>query len=154
VTEDVDPMPRNIYGVTKKAAEDLCELFHRKFALPCLVLRTSRFFPDEDDDAAIRRGYADDNVKVNEYLYRRIDIEDVVTAHLRALERAPALGFGRYIISATTPFAPDQTPELRVNAPAVLGKLFPEYEQEYRGEPGKCFTASTVSTSTHSHGAR
>jgi len=99
VTEDVHPLPKNIYGVTKKAAEDLCELFHRRLALPCLVLRTSRFFPDEDDDAATRAAYADDNVKVNEYLYRRVDIEDAVSAHLLALERAPKIGFGRYIIS-------------------------------------------------------
>src|SRR5262245_56538634 len=44
VTEDVTPVPRNIYGVTKTAAEDLCELFHRNHRLDCLVLRTSRFF--------------------------------------------------------------------------------------------------------------
>lgn len=29
ITEDVTPVPRNIYGVTKAAAEDLCQLFHR-----------------------------------------------------------------------------------------------------------------------------
>src|SRR5882672_5066489 len=29
VTEDVAPIPKNIYGVTKTAAEDLCELFHQ-----------------------------------------------------------------------------------------------------------------------------
>ena len=29
ITEDVRPVPKNIYGVTKTAAEDLCELFHR-----------------------------------------------------------------------------------------------------------------------------
>ena len=28
VTEDVTPVPKNIYGVTKTAAENLCELFH------------------------------------------------------------------------------------------------------------------------------
>ena len=50
VTEDVRPVPRNIYGVTKVAAENLCELFHRLHRLPCLVLRTSRFFPEPDDD--------------------------------------------------------------------------------------------------------
>src|SRR5438067_919142 len=50
VTEDVRPVPKNIYGVTKVAAEDLCELFHRLHRLPCLVLRTSRFFPEADDD--------------------------------------------------------------------------------------------------------
>src|SRR5271155_5528452 len=44
VTEDVKPIPKNIYGVTKSAAEDLCQLFHRNHGLPCIVLRTSRFF--------------------------------------------------------------------------------------------------------------
>src|SRR5437868_11153531 len=42
VTEDVPPVPKNIYGVTKTAAEDLCEVFHRLHRLPCLVLPTSR----------------------------------------------------------------------------------------------------------------
>src|SRR5580704_7573331 len=49
VTEDVAPVPKNIYGVTKAAAEDLCQLFHRNQGLACLVLRTSRFFPEADD---------------------------------------------------------------------------------------------------------
>src|SRR3712207_1652245 len=48
ITEDVTPVPRNVYGVTKTAAEDLCELVHREGALPCLILRTSRFFPESD----------------------------------------------------------------------------------------------------------
>ena len=34
---------------TKTAAEDLCELVHRDHGLPCLILRTSRFFPEADD---------------------------------------------------------------------------------------------------------
>ena len=34
ITEDVVPQPKNIYGVTKLAAENLCELFHRKDGLP------------------------------------------------------------------------------------------------------------------------
>src|SRR6187399_2571291 len=49
ITEDVAPVPKNIYGVTKVAVEDLCELFAHKQRLPCIVLRTSRFFPEEDD---------------------------------------------------------------------------------------------------------
>src|ERR1700738_1065845 len=43
ITEDVTPVPKNIYGATKTAAEDLCQLFHRNQGLACLVLRTSRF---------------------------------------------------------------------------------------------------------------
>ena len=33
ITEDVTPVPKNIYGVTKAAAEDLCQLFHRNHGL-------------------------------------------------------------------------------------------------------------------------
>src|SRR3954470_6746019 len=105
ITEDVRPLPRNIYGATKVAAEDLCELVHRDHGLPCLILRTSRFFPEGDDRDDVRSAYADENLKVNELHYRRVDLEDVVSAHRLALERSPEIGFGRYIVTATTPFS-------------------------------------------------
>jgi UDP-glucose 4-epimerase len=131
VTEDVRPVPRNIYGVTKAAAENLCELFHRSRGLACLVLRTSRFFPEEDDNPAIRQDYDDANVKANEFLHRRVDLEDVVAAHLLAVEKAPLLCFGRYIISATTPFLPDDLLDLHRNAPEVVRRRVPDYREEY-----------------------
>jgi UDP-glucose 4-epimerase len=131
ITEDVAPVARNIYGATKTAAEDLCELAHRDHGLPCLILRTSRFFPEGDDRDDVRTAYDDLNLKVNELLYRRVDIEDVVSAHRLALDRAPAIGFGRYIVSATTPFTRDDLPELRADAPAVVRRLFPGYEAVY-----------------------
>ena len=139
VTEEVTPIPRNIYGVTKAAAEDLCQIFNRNNALACIVLRTSRFFPEEDDDRAVRETYPDDNVKVNEYLYRRVDLEDVVSAHLLAAECAPALGFRRYIISATTPFAPSDLPDLRASAPLAVRRRVPVYEGEYARRGWKMF---------------
>jgi UDP-glucose 4-epimerase len=104
ITEDVVSVPRNVYGVTKSAAEDLCELVSREHGLPCVVLRTSRFFPEGDDLDEIRATYDDANVKANELLYRRVDLDDVVSAHRRAMDRAADIGFGRYIVSATTPF--------------------------------------------------
>ena len=131
VTEEVRPVPKNIYGVTKAAAEDLCQLFHRNQGLACIVLRTSRFFPEEDDDPAARTGFADDNLKANEFLFRRVEVEDVARAHLLAAERAPVIGFGRYIISATTPFLPEDMTELRADAAAVVGLRVPGYEAEY-----------------------
>jgi UDP-glucose 4-epimerase len=131
ITEDVVPRPRNVYGVTKIAAEDLCELVARDTGLPCLVLRTARFFPEQDDDPAVAARYADANTKVNELLHRRVDLADVVTAHLAALERAPALAFGRYVISATTPFRPEDVAELRRDAPAVVARLFPGQPELY-----------------------
>lgn len=131
ITEDVAPVPKNIYGVTKAAAEDLCRLFHRNQRLPCLVLRTSRFFPEPDDRKTVRDSYADGNIKANEFLYRRVEIQDVVDAHLLAIARAPQIGFGRYIISATTPFNQDDLAALRSDAAAVVARHLPEYEAEY-----------------------
>jgi nucleoside-diphosphate-sugar epimerase len=139
ITEDVRPVPRNIYGVTKVAAEDLCELFHRDAGLPCLILRTSRFFPESDDNHEVRESYEDANVKVNELLYRRVDLEDVVSAHVCALDRVSAIGFGRYIISATTPFTEQDVHELRANAPAVVRKHAPRFESVYGSRAWRMF---------------
>lgn len=131
ITEEVVPVPKNIYGVTKVAAENFCELFHRNQGLPCLILRTARFFPEPDDSAAVRERYSDANAKANEYLYRRVDIEDIVCAHLLAVQKATTLGFGRYIISATTPFTPDDLAQLRRDTPTVVKRLFPNFERVY-----------------------
>ena len=140
VTEDLAPIPKNIYGVTKLAAENICRLIHKKYKLPSLILRTSRFFPEEDDNALIREGYEDLNAKVNELLYRRVDIADVVSAHLLALERASEIGFGRYIISATTPFTENDLAELGRNAPSVL-RQYADYEEEYTRRGWRMFNA-------------
>lgn len=131
ITEDVVPVPKNIYGVSKTAAEDLCRLFWRNQKLPCVVLRTSRFFPEDDDNHAVRSARSSDNTKANEYLYRRVDIEDVVSAHLLAAQHAPALGFERLIISATTPFELADLAALRTDAAAVLARRVPEYRDVY-----------------------
>jgi len=126
VTEEVAPIPRNIYGASKLAAETLCELFARQHGLPLVVLRTSRFFPEADDDAAVRERYETANVQANELLCRRVDIDDIVSAHLKALALAPRLGFARYIISATTPFGREDLGALRRDLPAVVHRLYPD----------------------------
>jgi nucleoside-diphosphate-sugar epimerase len=131
ITEDVRPLPRNIYGATKAGAEDLCELFHRTHGLTSIILRTSRFFPEADDDAVVRDTYQDANAKLNELLYRRVDLQDVVEAHLLAIDMAPAIGFARYIVSATTPFGAPDMPDLRMNAADVVKRAVPGYEEVY-----------------------
>jgi UDP-glucose 4-epimerase len=132
ITEDVVAVPKNIYGATKAAAEDLCQLASRNQGLACVVLRVSRFFPEADDDASTRAAYADANVKANEFLYRRVALEDVVSAHLLAAERAQQLRFARLIVSATTPFETGDASSLRSDAAAVLKQRVPAFEAVYR----------------------
>jgi UDP-glucose 4-epimerase len=131
IDEDVVPRVRNVYGATKLAGEDLCELAHRESGLPCLVLRTARFFPEADDDATARATFADENLKLNELLHRRLDLDDAVGAHMAALERAPEVGFGRFVVSATTPFGRSDAGELATDAAGLVRRLFPTAEALY-----------------------
>lgn len=66
IDESVVPVPKNIYGVTKVAAEDVCRLVQSQTGMPVVVLRTSRFFPESDDDEGrgAEMGGDDDNLKV------------------------------------------------------------------------------------------
>lgn len=126
IDEDVMPLPKNIYGATKLAAEHLCEMFASKHRLPTIILRTSRFFPEDDDQAETRDAFTRDNIQLLELLYRRGDVADMASAHLAALERAGEMGFGRYIVSATSPFGKDDLAELHRDAGAVIRRLYPE----------------------------
>ncbi|MGH7023852.1 MAG: NAD-dependent epimerase/dehydratase family protein [Caulobacteraceae bacterium] len=132
VDESLPPRPRNIYGATKLAAEELVRLAAREDGLACVILRAARFFPEEDDDPAVAAAFAPDNVKLNEFLYRRLDIEDVASAHLLAAERAREVGTGPFILSAASPFTRDDVAELARDAPAVAARRAPEYEAVYQ----------------------
>ncbi len=131
ITEAMAPLlPRNIYGVTKLSAEHLCRLAHLEHGLAVVILRTSRFFPEEDDMAhAIAQSGA--NTKANEFLFRRLTVDDAAEAHAVALDKAPALGFDTFIVSAPTPFTPEDCGALLVDAPAVVARYFPRFRETY-----------------------
>lgn len=142
IDEDVAPVPKNIYGVTKVAAEDLCRLAHAQTGLPVVVLRTSRFFPEADDDAARRAALPDPaNLQLLELAHRRVDVADVVGAAAAALGRARALGWGRYVVSAPPPFARDDAETLRrlgagEDAAAACAEAVPGLADAVRRSPG------------------
>lgn len=139
VTEELMPKPKNIYGVTKTAAEELCELFYRRAGLPCIVLKTSRFFLEPDDAKDKRDRYEDANLKLNEMLFRRVDIADIVDAHRVAITKADDIGFDRFIISSTTPFQKSDAEQLGVDAAAVLAGYVPSYVDLYTRKQWKMF---------------
>jgi nucleoside-diphosphate-sugar epimerase len=116
--------PRNIYGVTKLAAEGLCRIA----GVPCVVLRTARFFPEADDTHEDIDGA---NLKANELLYRRLSVEDCAAAHIAALERAPEIGFGVFVVSAPTPFRREHAAELKRDAAGLIARLYPEARALY-----------------------
>lgn len=118
--EDFGPIePRNIYGITKLAAEQAVKLVHREHGINVAILRTGRFFPEDDDTHAVPSG---PNLKANELLNRRLTVEDAAAAHLAALEAAPAIGCDTFILSAPPPFARADAGELARDARAVIAR--------------------------------
>src|SRR3569623_1103383 len=61
-----------------------------------------------------RQAFVDTNVTGT------LNLLEAADAHLIALERAPTLVFGRFIITATTPFVREDAGELRRDPEAVL----------------------------------
>jgi UDP-glucose 4-epimerase len=141
IDEDVTPVPKNIYGATKLAAEHSCREIARNEGLPVVILRTSRFFPEEDDSAAARAGFAQDNLQALELLYRRADIADMASAHLLAIERAGEAGVGPFIVSATTPFTEADLAGLGRDAGAIVRARYPESEPLFAEQGWHFFTA-------------
>jgi UDP-glucose 4-epimerase len=136
--------PRNIYGVTKLAAEGLCRLYAEEHGLSTVVLRTARFFPEDDDTRTEPSG---ENLKALEFLYRRLAVEDAAAAHVAALEQAPDVGFDVFIVSAKTPFARGEAAALKQDAAAVIARHFPEAPALFARAPGGlCPAASAEST--------
>lgn len=115
--------PRNIYGATKLAAEQLVRVYARDHGVGSIILRTSRFFPEEDDTL---RDLSGENLKANEFLNRRATVEDMARAHIVALDHAPQVGFATYLVSAPTPFKREDAAEIRHDAARIIARLFPE----------------------------
>ena len=131
IDEEMTPLlPRNIYGVSKLSGEHLCRMFHESHGLPTIVLRTARFFPEEDDmsSSIVQSG---PNTKANEFLFPRLTAQDAADAHVVALALAPQIGFDTFIVSALTPFAPDDCRQLMEYAPDVVNRYFPHYREIY-----------------------
>lgn len=130
--EDFGPLePRNIYGITKLAAEQALRLVHREHGISALILRTGRFFPEDDDTHASPSG---PNLKANELLGRRLTVEDAAAAHFAALEAAPQIGCDTFILSAPPPFAREEAAELARDARAVITRHYPDAAELYAAE--------------------
>jgi UDP-glucose 4-epimerase len=120
--------PRNIYGTTKLAAEGLCRIHHHDHGLNCIVLRTGRFFPEDDDTLDGLSGW---NLKANELLHRRLTVEDAAEAHVSAMGKAPGIGFGVFVVSAPSPFHRNDAVALKADAAAVIEHYFPDAPRLY-----------------------
>lgn len=107
--------PRNIYGVTKKLAEDYC----KEATCNVAILRCSRFFAEDAYDTSVEASQrssklSNGNVKANELLYgTRCSLDDMIMAHLLSLVKIGCVDassgrqvLGPLIVSAPSPMLP------------------------------------------------
>jgi len=119
VTEDLPTRPRDIYDITKLAAEELCRLFARDHNLAAICLRVSRFFEQTPGLMAAYR------------LYRGADVRDIAAAHVLAVHNQD-ITFDIFTISARSPFQHEDTVALLTDAPAVIRRYYPDAEDVFR----------------------
>ncbi len=118
VTEDLIPRPRDIYDITKLAAEELCRHFAQAQGLPTICLRTGRFFPEPPELTATYR------------LSRGVDVRDVAAAHVLAVTNQE-IDFNLFNISAHSPLHEADTLALWRDAPSILKQRVPGIEDFY-----------------------
>lgn len=129
INEDFGPLkPRNIYGVTKLAAEHLCRLHHELHGINVAIMRTGRFFPEDDDTHQFPSG---PNLKANEFLNRRLTVEDAAESHLAALNNMKDLGCEAFILSAPPAFDKSESAELMIDAKAAIQRKYPNVTKLY-----------------------
>jgi nucleoside-diphosphate-sugar epimerase len=126
--EESQPAQRNVYGATKLVAETLCHEAYEADGIDIAILRTGRFFPEEDDT---HRDLSGPNTKANEFLNRRLTVEDAAEAHVVALENAPGLGCETFILSAPSPFVRSDCEALMQDAQAVIAHYFSDAVELY-----------------------
>ena len=118
VTEELVPRPRDIYDITKIAAEELCRNIALNTGMSTLCLRIGRFFAHTPRLQALYR------------LYRGVDVRDAAAAHVLALT-TPGIPFDIMNISAHSPFRKSDLPMLVHYATAVLQARVPHVVEAF-----------------------
>lgn len=118
VDEDLPIRPRDIYDITKQAAEELCRDFFYKEGLQISVYRVGRFLPEPQ------------NLRLNHRLYRGLDERDGA----EALQLALGSTFDKFEIfniSSGSPFGKEDLSALKRSAREVILKHYPQAEAVY-----------------------
>lgn len=119
VDEELPASPRDIYDITKLAAENLCRDFFEKEQLNGCTLRVSRFMDEPK------------NLIANYRLYRGLDERDGAEAHWLALNTTFKT-YEIFNISNDTPFQVTDLEDLKTNAEEVILKYYPMARDIYQ----------------------
>lgn len=118
VDEDLELIPKNIYAVTKIAAEGLCQVYHKEDLIKSTILRVSRFFEAPLNEIADLR------------MYRGLDVRDMALAHVLAMNK-DFENCEAFNISGPNPFSQDDLVDLKLHSDKVIEQHFPKAKNVY-----------------------
>jgi UDP-glucose 4-epimerase len=113
VTEDVEPQPTDVYGLSKLVCEQMGRHYARAHAITTVALRFGMFVPETFERYGFR------------LLFGGVDDRDVAQAVALALGHEPAGGFAAYNIMAHTPFADTDARLLAADPAAAIERYWP-----------------------------
>jgi UDP-glucose 4-epimerase len=113
--EDMPARPRDIYGYTKAAGEELCRLYGHSHGIPSIALRYGMFSPEPFFPYGIR------------LLYGGVDASDVARAVMASLD---ALSSGKvqwdvFNVESLVPFSEEDHPQLLRDPLSVVDRYYP-----------------------------
>ena len=113
--EGLPLQPRDIYGYTKVAGEEMCRLYGREYGIPSVGLRYGMFVPEPFVRYGIR------------LLYGGVDARDVARAVMASLEALAAgrIHWGTFNVESVVPFTEEDGPQLHEDPLPVLDKYYP-----------------------------
>jgi UDP-glucose 4-epimerase len=113
VTEDAQPLPQDVYGLSKLLCEEIARHHARVEGIVTTALRLGMFVPETWERYGFR------------LLFGGVDDRDVAQAVLRALEHSPADRFDVFDVMADTPLDADDAACMARDPAAVLERRWP-----------------------------
>ena len=119
LSEDVPLRPGDIYGWTKLAGEELCQLYGRTHGIPSVGLRFGMFVPEPFFRYGIR------------LLYGGVDTRDVVRSVLTSMDAliSGELTWGAFNVESAVPFVDHDADQLTRDPLPVLDAYYPGTSQ-------------------------
>lgn len=114
--EDVPLRPGDIYGWTKLAGEEMCQLYGRTHGIPSVALRFGMFVPEPFFRYGIR------------LLYGGVDAKDVVGSVMTSMDglTSGGLAWGSFNVESVVPFHTDDLDQLARDPLPVLDRYYPD----------------------------
>ena len=137
--EDLPLRPGDIYGWTKLAGEELCQLYGRTHGIPSVALRFGMFVPEPFFRYGIR------------LLYGGVDTRDVVRSVLTSMDAliSGELTWGAFNVESAVPFVDHDADQLTRDPLPVLDTHYPGASQLLRERGVGALAPITVTYPMH-----